>query len=110
MTGVQTCALPICVIIDREKTGNIPIINHYVAGPVRFEAIYLLEDYSQEIANRHVVRSWGGVDLSYPQLKTWAQEILGDSWKTASELTGLRAKPSEGTGGVGGDTDEGAAD
>ena len=78
------------VVIDRERTGSIPIVCQYTYGPLRFNAIYLLEEYTQEIANKHGIRQWGHHNLYVDDLWTWTNEILGDSVKPAHELTGLR--------------------
>lgn len=80
------------VIIDREATGSIPLVNQYSTGPLRFSNIYLLEDYSQELADKHGIRVYGEKNLYYDQLLKWSQEILGDSVKSVYELTGLREK------------------
>ena len=82
------------VVIDREATGSIPLVCQYKAGPLRFDAVYLLEEYSQELADTHGIRSWGPHNLYYDELRQWADEILGDSVKPAYELTGLRKKES----------------
>ena len=78
------------VVIDREKTGSIPLVCQYSAGPLRFKAIYLLEEYTQDVADKHGIRSWGHKNLYVDDLRKWADEILGDSVKPAYELTGLR--------------------
>ena len=78
------------VIIDRDKTGSIPLVMQYSAGPLRFNAIYLLEEYQQEVADKHGIRSWGHKNLYVTDLQNWADEILGDSVRSAYDLTGLR--------------------
>ena len=80
------------VIIDSEGTGSIPIVCHYVYNPLRLERVYLLEEYSQELADKHGILPWGGQKLNYQDLKKWSKEILGDSVKSVYELTGLREK------------------
>lgn len=78
------------VVIDRERTGSIPIVCQYSSGPLRFKAIYLLEEYTQDVADTHGIRSWGHKNLYVDDLWKWSDEILGDSVKPAFELTGLR--------------------
>lgn len=78
------------VIIDRDRTGSIPLVMQYSSGPLRFKAIYLLEEYTQDIADKHGVRNWGHKNLYVTDLWDWTHEIMGDSVKTAYELTGLR--------------------
>jgi len=82
------------VIIDGEKTGSIPIVCQYSSGPLRFKNIYLLEEYTQDIADKHGIRSWGHKNLYVDELWQWTGEILGDSVKSAYDLTGLR-EPEE---------------
>lgn len=76
-------------IIDKELSGSIPLVCQYSAGPLRFQAIYLLEEYTQDVANKHGIRSWGKKNLYVDDLNQWAQEILGDSVKSLYELTGI---------------------
>ena len=81
-------------IIDREKSGSIPLVFQYYSGPLRFGGVYLLEEYTQELANKHGIRNWGKKNLYVDELWEWAFEILGDSVKSAYDLTGLR-EPDE---------------
>lgn len=76
-------------VIDKERTGSIPMVMQYLSGPLRFKAIYLLEEYTQEEANKHGIRNWGKKNLYVDDLKKWADEILGDSVKSVYDLTGL---------------------
>lgn len=64
--------------IDENKTGVLPLVMQYLAGPLRFEGVYPLEDYTDELASVHGIRSWGGVSLSVEGLKTWSEEIFGE--------------------------------
>lgn len=76
-------------VIDRDRTGSIPLVFQYSAGPLRFQGVYPLEEYTQELANKHGIRSWGKQNLYVDDLNKWADEILGDSVKSVYELTGL---------------------
>ncbi len=76
--------------VVKESSGSIPLVCQYSAGPLRFQAIYLLEEYTQESADKHGIRQWGQKNLYVEDLKKWSAEILGDSVKSAAELTGLR--------------------
>ena len=67
------------VYIDREKTGSIPIICQYLSGPLRFEGIYPLEDYTEELAQSHGVRNWGGVSFHLSDMQELSEEVLGSS-------------------------------
>ena len=66
------------VSILENKTGVIPLGCHYTSGPVRIQNIYLLEDYTAELASSHGIHSYGGVNLTLEDLTGWSQEILGD--------------------------------
>lgn len=74
------------IAIDEESTGVLPLVCHYTNGPVRIEDIYLLEDYTEEQALSHGIRSYGGVTLHVSDLKTWCDEILGDWVLSASQV------------------------
>ena len=66
------------VYIDENKSGVLPIVMEYLSGPLRFEGVYALEDYTDELASKHGIRSWGGVNLSVEKLKEWSSEIFGE--------------------------------
>ena len=80
------------VSIDRERTGSIPLVFQYYSGPLRFGGVYLLEEYTQAVADKHGIRNWGHKNLYVSDLWQWSEEILGDSVKSAYELTGLRGQ------------------
>ena len=64
--------------IDPEKTGVIPMVCHYTSGPVRLENVYLLEDYTEEQAAAHGIRSYGGVTLKLKDLRKKSEDIFGE--------------------------------
>ena len=66
------------VTIAEEQTGALPVVCHYTSGPIRLENVYLLEDYTEEQAARHGIRSYGGVTLTLSDLQAWSDEIIGD--------------------------------
>lgn len=67
------------VTIAESQSGAIPLVCQYTSGRVRFEGVYLLQNYTQEQAARHGIRSYGGVTLSLDDLLKWSSEIFGDS-------------------------------
>ena len=67
------------VTIVESQSGAIPLVCQYTSGRVRFEGVYLLQNYTQEQAARHGIRSYGGVTLSLDDLLKWSFEIFGDS-------------------------------
>lgn len=64
--------------IAEEHTGVVPLVCHYKSGPVRLEQVYLLEDYTEELAARHGIRSYGGVTLRLENLQESAADIFGN--------------------------------
>lgn len=64
--------------LAEEQSGPIPLVCQYSSGPVRFENVCLLQDYTQEQAARHGIRSYGGVILSLDDLLQWSSSIFGD--------------------------------
>ncbi|MCM1192379.1 MAG: CapA family protein [Butyrivibrio sp.] len=75
------------VAIAEEQTGALPLVCHYTSGPVRLENIYFLEDYTEEQAARHGIRSYGGVALKRSDLQAWSDEIIGDWTLKKSDLS-----------------------
>lgn len=67
------------VYIQPQQTGAIPLVCQYTSGPVRFEGVYLLQDYTEEQAAQHGIRSYGGVNLHLSDLQKWSDEIFGDN-------------------------------
>lgn len=66
-----------------EKSGAIPMVCQYNSR-VRFENVYFLEEYTEELAASHGIRSYGGVSLSLEDLQKWSSEILGE-WMFTKE-------------------------
>lgn len=65
--------------IEEDATGVVPLVCHYKSNPVRLQQVYLLEDYTEELAAVHGIRQYGGVTLRLDELEGWAQDIFG-SW------------------------------
>ena len=72
------------VYIDEDRSGVLPLVMEYLSGPLRFEGVYALEDYTDELASKHGIRSWGGVNLTVDKLKEWSSEIFGE-WAISKE-------------------------
>ena len=66
------------ISISPGESGVVPLVCHYRSGPVRLEKVYLLEDYTEEMAARHGIHSYGGVALHLEDLRNWSKEIMGD--------------------------------
>lgn len=67
------------VLISEENTGIIPLVCHYSSGPVRLQNVYLLEEYTEALAQSHGIIAYGGVPFHLDSLQSWSDEILG-SW------------------------------
>ncbi len=74
------------ISILEKNTGAIPMVCHYTSDPVRVKNVYLLENYTKELANDHGILSYGGVPLIYEDLQKWTEEILGDSLLSSDVL------------------------
>ena len=74
------------IFIDEEKTGVLPMVCHYTANPVRLESVYLLEDYTEDKAASHGIKSYGGVDLCLSDLQAWSEEVFGEEVLAAEEI------------------------
>ena len=66
------------ISLSLEDTGAIPLVCHYSSGPVRIKNIYLLENYTEELATSHGIINYGGISFHLNDLTAWSQEILGD--------------------------------
>lgn len=72
------------VYVDENSSGVLPLVMQYRSGPLRFENVYALEDYTDELASHHGIIGWGGVHISVDKLKEWDNEIFG-SWSMTKE-------------------------
>jgi poly-gamma-glutamate synthesis protein (capsule biosynthesis protein) len=66
------------VEISSDNTGVIPMVCQYTSSPVRLDSVYLLEDYTEELAAKHGIHSYGGVNLKLSNLESYAENIFGD--------------------------------
>lgn len=74
------------VYIDEDSSGVLPLVCHYKSGPVRLEAVYPLEDYTEELAQKHGIWNYGGVPLHLEDLQQDCNEIFGDWVLTKSQI------------------------
>lgn len=74
------------VSLSEKGSGVLPLVCHYKSGPVRLENVYLLEDYTEELASRHGIRNYGGVTLNLGDLQTWSADIFGDFLLKKSDI------------------------
>lgn len=66
------------IYISEELTGAIPLVCHYTAGPLRLGNVYTLDEYTDDLAGKHGIWSWGEVPLYLDELHAWSKEILGE--------------------------------
>ncbi|MBQ7774470.1 MAG: CapA family protein [Lachnospiraceae bacterium] len=71
-------------VLAEESTGVIPMVCQYKAAPVRLDSVYLLEDYTEEQAASHGIKTYGGVVLKLSDLQNWSDEVFGD-WVLTEE-------------------------
>ncbi len=66
------------VEIVENDTGVLPMVCQYHTGPLRLQDVYLLENYTEELAAGHGIYGYGGVILTLDDLQKWSGEILGE--------------------------------
>ncbi len=66
------------IVISEDQTGVIPLVCHYSSNPTRFKQVYLLENYTEELASSHGIISYGGISFHLEDCLKWSDEILGD--------------------------------
>lgn len=75
------------VTFSEEKSGVLPLVCHYKRGSMHLERIYLLEEYTEELAYRHGIQDYEGSGrLRLPDLQRWSREIFGNWAFTREEL------------------------
>lgn len=77
------------ISIAEERTGILPLVCQYKMGPLRFKNVYFLEEYTEELAQSHGIRSWGGQELKLSDLQRWRDEIMGDWVLQKSDVLNL---------------------
>lgn len=86
---------PSGVSISEENSGVIPLVCHYSSGPVRLKNVYLLENYTEALAQSHGIISYGGVAFHLSSLQKWSDEILGSWVLSADEISQQYYAPPE---------------
>ncbi len=77
------------ISIAEEYTGVVPLVCHYSSSPVRLKNVYLLENYTESLAQSHGIISYGSVAFHLDSLRKWCDEILG-SWVLSTEKINQR--------------------
>lgn len=66
------------VNISEENTGIVPLVCHYSSSPVRLQNVYLLENYTEALAQSHGIIPYGGIAFHLGSLQKWSEELLGN--------------------------------
>ncbi|MBO7386425.1 MAG: CapA family protein [Lachnospiraceae bacterium] len=66
------------IYLDEPRCGVIPMVDHYTYGPLKFQRVYYLADYDQDLASSHGILGWGGVNLSVDKLNEYTEQIMGN--------------------------------
>ena len=66
------------VSIKEEGTGMLPLVCHYVKNTLRMKQVYLLEDYTEELAVSHGITYYDGVVMHLSDLESQCAETFGD--------------------------------
>lgn len=77
------------VYIVEEDTGILPMVCQYKQASFRLENVYLLEDYTEEMAQRHGIQSYDeGVVLHLADLEEQSRNTFGDMVLTREDILG----------------------
>lgn len=77
------------VYIVEEDTGVLPMVCQYKQTSFRLENVYLLEEYTEEMAQRHGIKSYEeGVVLHLADLQEQSRNTFGDMALTRDDILG----------------------
>lgn len=78
------------IAVSEENTGILPMVCHYNSA-FRLDDVYLLEDYTEEMALQHGIRKYeDGVILHLADLQEQSESTFGSMVLTRSEILGQR--------------------
>lgn len=69
-----------------EESGVIPMVCQYKSGPLRLDNVYLLEDYTEELASVHGIKNWGNISFHLSDVLDWSEQIIGDWTLTKQQV------------------------
>ena len=73
------------ITIWEANTGVVPLVCHYRRQGLRHENVYLLEDYTQELADAHGIHTYAPeIRLRMEDLQRWSDETFG-YWVLSAE-------------------------
>lgn len=76
------------VSIKEEGTGMLPLVCHYVKNTLRMKQVYLLEDYTEELAVAHGITYYDGLVLHLSDLESQCEETFGDMRLYRADILG----------------------
>ena len=79
--------------IVEEETGAVPMVYQFKETR-KFENVYFLDEYTEELAQRHGIQVLGDPGLSLENLQKWANEVLG-KWRLPYQKPLLDCEESE---------------
>lgn len=66
------------VCIKEENTGVIPMVCQYTQGSVRIDNIYFLDEYTEELAQKHGMYTYAGIPFHLSDMTDLSEEVFGE--------------------------------
>lgn len=66
------------ISIDEETTGVLPLVCQYTQGSVRIDNIYLLAEYTEELALKHGMYTYAGKSFHLEDMTSLSEEVFGE--------------------------------
>ena len=76
------------VTITDEKSGMLPLVCHYKQNTLRMEKVYLLEDYTEELAVKHGITYYDGIVMHLSDLENLCNQVFGDKRLYRKDILG----------------------
>lgn len=74
------------ISIDEDTTGVLPLVCQYTQGSVRIDNIYLLADYTEELALKHGMYTYAGKPFHLEDMTSLSKEVFGE-WELKPYLS-----------------------
>lgn len=66
------------ISITEEETGVLPLVCQYTQGSVRIDNVYLLAEYTEELALKHGMYTYAGKAFHLEDMTSLSEEVFGD--------------------------------
>lgn len=76
------------VSISDEKSGMLPLVCHYLPRSLHMDKVYLLEDYTEELAVSHGITYYDGVVMHLSDLQTLCDKVFGEKRLYRKDILG----------------------